>query len=96
MSKIEGQVFTDKLEALRYARGSAGKFFETYGMVKEAYRQPLYVVAASEHQANLLLVEYLMPLDKWDRKKVNEQYIAALEDEMDSKSEEHEDQPSGS
>jgi len=82
MSKIEGQVFTDKLEALRYARGSSGKFFETYGMVKEAYRQPLYVVAASEHQANLLLVEYLMPLDQWNRKQVNEQYIAALEDEM--------------
>ena len=87
MSKIEGQVFTDKLEALRYARGSAGKFFETSGVVDGSERQPLYVVAASEHQANLLLVEYLMPLDKWDRKKVNEQYIAALEDEMDSKAE---------
>lgn len=85
MSKVEGQVFTDKLEALRYARGSAGKFFETFGVVAAAHKQPLYVVAASEHQANLLLVEYLMPLDKWDRKKVNEQYIAALEDEMDSK-----------
>jgi len=82
MSKIEGQVFTDKLEALRYARGSAGKFFETSGVVAAAHKQPLYVVAASEHQANLLLVEYLMPLEKWDRKKVNEQYIAALEDEM--------------
>jgi len=96
VSKIEGQVFTDKLEALRYARGSAGKFFETSGVVEGDERQSIYVVAASEHQAVLLLVEFLMPLDKWDRKKVNEQYIAALEDEMDSKSEEHEDQPSGS
>jgi len=82
MSKIEGQVFTDKLEALRYARGSAGNFFETSGVVDGTERQPLYVVAASEHQANLLLVEYLMPLDQWNRKQVNERYIAALEDEM--------------
>ena len=85
MSKVEGQVFTDKLEALRYARGSSGKFFETSGVVEEAHKQPLYVVAASEHQANLLLVEYLMPLERWDRKKVNEQYITALEDEMANK-----------
>lgn len=85
MSKIEGQVFTDKLEALRYTRGSAGKFFETSGVVDGTERQPLYVVAASEHQANILLVEYLMPLKKWDRKTVNGLYIAALEDAMDGK-----------
>ena len=95
MSKIEGQVFTDKLEALRYARSSAGKFFETSGVVDGTERQPLYVVAASEHQANILLVEYLMPLKKWDRKTVNGLYIAALEDAMDGKSEEDEDNPSG-
>lgn len=93
MSKTEGKVFTDKLEALRYARGSAGKFFETSGIMEDAPH--LYVVAASEHQANLLLVEYLMPLDQLNRKQVNEQYIAELEDEMDSKSEEAEDNPSG-
>ncbi len=85
MSKIEGQVFTDKLEALRYARSSAGKFFETSGVVDGTERQPLYVVAASEHQANLSLVEFLMPLKKWDRKTVNGLYIAALEDAMDGK-----------
>lgn len=93
MSKVEGQVFTDKLEALRHARGSAGKFFETSHVTHEQEKQPLYVVAASEHQAKLLLVEYLMPLAKWDRKKVNEQYIVALEDEMENKSEEDKDQP---
>ena len=50
-------------------------------------------MAASEHQAKLFLVEYLMPLDKWDRKKSNDQYIAALEDEMANKQEEDKDQP---
>lgn len=95
MSKVEGRVFTDKLEALRHLRTSAGKFFETSGWVGEAGKKPLYVVAASEHQAKLSLVQYLMPLGKWDRKKVNDQYIAALEDEMDSKSEEGEDHLSG-
>lgn len=82
MSKVKGQVFTDKLEAFRHARSAAGKFFETSGVV-DTDKQPLYVVAVSEHQAKLSLVEFLMPLVKWDRKKVNEQYIVALEGEMD-------------
>lgn len=91
MSRVEGQVFTDKLEALRHFRGSAGKFFETSGVVEET-RKPLYVVAVSEHQAKLALVEYLMPLKKWDRKEMDRQYIAALEDEMAKKPEVDRDQ----
>ena len=79
MSKVEAKVFTDKLEALRDARGSTGKFFETY-CVEEGARKPLYVVAQSEYQANLALVQFLMPLNKLDRKQVDRQYIAILED----------------
>lgn len=84
MSNVEAKVFTDKLEALRHVRSSAGKFFETSGVV-DTEKQPLYVVAASEHQAKMALVEFLMPLKKWDRKTVDKQYIAALEDEMANK-----------
>jgi hypothetical protein len=82
----ESKVFTDKLEALRHCRASTGKFFETY-CVDDGTRKALYVVAASEHQANLALVEFLMPLAKWDKKTVDRQYIAALEAEAARKEE---------
>lgn len=83
----ESKVFTDKLEALRHHRGSTAKFFETKSAGNHLEGpHPLYVVAPTEHQAKLSLVEYLMPLTKWDRRTVDRQYITALEEEAAKKS----------
>lgn len=79
---VEEKVFTEKLEALRYNREQSGQFFEAtvpYGKGP----QSLYIVAVSEHRAQLALVGYLMGLTKWPKKKQDEEYIAALEAEAD-------------
>lgn len=41
----------------------------------------VYVVAVSLHAAQLALVDYLMEVTKWTKKKQDELYIAALEAE---------------
>ena len=77
MSRIEGRVFTDKLEALRYNREQSGQFF--VASVPGEERQRVYVVAVSLHRAQIALVDYLMDVTKWSKKKQDEQYIEALE-----------------
>jgi hypothetical protein len=91
MSRVEERVFTDKLAALRYNREQAGQFF----VASVAYLdepETLYVVAISEHRAQLSLVAYLMGVTKWSKKKQDEEYTAALEEEFDkNKQSEHAD-----
>ena len=79
----ESMIFKNKLEALKHARTVDGQFFEstTLGTTPETF----YVVAASEHQANQALVQYLIPLQKWDKRKRDREYIAALEDAAEAK-----------
>lgn len=91
----EAKVFTDKLAALRYVRGTTSKFYETWCVLDEATEtknKPLYVVAASEHQARLALVDFLMPLKKWNAKQQDREYIAALEAEADRNGSEAQDE----
>ena len=78
MSRIEGRVFTDKLAALRYNREQAGQFFEATVPGEEP--KTVYVVAVSLHAAQIALVAYLMDVNKWSKRKQDEQYIAALEE----------------
>ena len=91
MSRFEERVFTDRLSALRYNREHCGQFFKATVPGEEP--TILYVVAISKHRAQVALVSYLMDVTKWKKKQQDEQYIAALEDEMDDKSEEDEEQP---
>ena len=79
MSRIEERVFTDRLTALRYNREVSGQFFEATIPMDEP--QTVYVVAVSRHRAQFRLVEYLMGVTKWSKRKQDEQYIAALESE---------------
>ena len=79
MSRVEERVFSDKLAALRYNREQSGQFFEATVPYKEP--KELYIVAVSEHRAQIALVDYLMDVNKWSKKKQDEQYIAALEEE---------------
>jgi hypothetical protein len=81
MSRFEERVFTDKLLALRYNREHGGGFFEATVPGEEP--KTLYVVAVSKHRAQVALVAYLMGITKWTKKKQDEQYIVALEGEMD-------------
>lgn len=83
MSKVEEKVFTDKLAALRYNREQSGQFFAA--SVPGEERQVVYVVAVSQHRAQLILVDYLMDVTKWSKKKQDEQYIEALEAEAAKK-----------
>lgn len=78
---VEEKVFTEKLEALRYNREQSGQFFEATVPYKEP--KTLFIVAVSEHRAQLALVAYLMGVTKWPKKKQDEEYIAALEAEAD-------------
>lgn len=80
MSRAEAKVFTDKLEALRYNREQSVQFFEATVPYKDEPKK-LYVVAISEHSAQLALVAYLMGVTKWPKRKQDEQYIEALEAE---------------
>ena len=82
--RIEGRVFTDKLEALRYNRLPEGqRFFEATVPGEEP--KTVYVVAVSLHAAQLALVGYLMGINKWSKKKQDEQYIEALEATQEDK-----------
>jgi hypothetical protein len=79
MTRVEGKVFTDKLEALRYNREQAGEFYEATIPGEEP--KTVYVVAVSLHRAQVALVDYLMDVTKWPKRKQDVQYIAALEAE---------------
>jgi len=92
MSRVEEKVFTDKLEALRYNREHSGQFFEAIVPYKDE-PETLYVVAVSEHRAQLALVAYLMDVTKWTKKKQDEEYIEALEAESDKKKQQDVDLP---
>lgn len=83
MSRVETQVFTDKLAALRYSREQSGQFF--VASVPGEARQRVYVVAVSVHAAQLALVDYLMDVTKWSKRKQDEQYIEAMEAEAAKK-----------
>ena len=83
MSRVEAQVFTDKLAALRYSREQSGQFFAA--SVPGDERKVVYVVAVSLHAAQLALVDYLMDVTKWSKKNQDEQYIEALEAEAAKK-----------
>lgn len=83
MSRVEEKVFTDKLSALRYNREQSAQFFEATIPYKDEPKD-VYVVAVSKHRAQVALVDYLMALQKWPKKKQDEQYIAALEAKEDS------------
>ena len=83
MSRVEERVFTDKLAALRYNREQSGQFFEA--TVPEKEPKTVYVVAVSLHRAQIALVDYLMDVTKWSKKKQDEQYIAALEATQEDK-----------
>jgi len=78
MSRVEERVFTDKLIALRYNREQSGQFFEATVPEGENPRQ-VYIVAVSLHSAQLALVDYLMDVTRWLKRKQDEQYIASLE-----------------
>lgn len=80
MSRVEEKVFTERLAALRYNREQSGQFFEATVPYKDEPKT-LYIVAVSEHRAQIALVEHLMGLTKWTKKKQDEEYIAALEAE---------------
>lgn len=88
--RVEGRVFTDRLTALRYNREQAGQFFAASVPGEEP--KIVYVVAVSLHAAQIALVAYLMDVNKWSKRKQDEQYIAALEAET-NKGEEDRDQP---
>lgn len=90
MSRVEEKVFTDKLAALRYNREQSGQFFEASVPGEEP--KTVYVVAVSLHRAQITLVDYLMDVTKWSKKKQDEQYIASMEAKME-KEEEDKDQP---
>ena len=90
MSRVEEKVFTDKLAALRYNREQSAQFFAA--SVPGEERKVVYVVAVSLHAAQLALVDYLMDVTKWSKKKQDEQYIEALEAET-AKEPEDRDQP---
>lgn len=80
---IESKVFEDKSAALKHSRDVGGVFFATKAVVKGEvdYRKAeVYVVAASSRQAQLALIEYLYPLEKWDKRRQEREYIAVLED----------------
>ena len=77
MSRFEEKVFTNKLEALRYNREQSGQFFEATVPGEEP--KTVYVVAVSKHRAQIALVDYLMDVTKWSKRKQDEQYIEALE-----------------
>lgn len=91
--RIEGRVFTDKLTALRYNREQSGQFFEATipGVVGSVFtedeKNPIkaYVVAISKHRAQIALVEYLMGVTKWSKKKQDDEYIEALEATQEDK-----------
>ena len=91
MSRVEEKVFTDKLAALRYAREQVGQFFVA-SVPGDEGRQRVYVVAISLHRAQIALVDYLMDVTKWSKKKQDVEYIAAMEAKME-KGEEDKDQP---
>lgn len=90
MSRFVERVFTDRLSALRYNREQCGQFFEATVPGEEP--ETVYVVAVSVHRARVALVIYLMSVEKWTKKKQDEQYIAALEAEA-AKPQEDKDQP---
>lgn len=83
--KGEDKVFTDKLAALKYSRQNEGMFFEANVPSTEAGEpaMPIYIVALSEYRARLVLVDYLMPITKWAKKRQDDEYIAALEAEAE-------------
>ncbi len=83
MSRVEEKVFDDKLAALRYNREQSGQFFAA--SVPGEEWKTVYVVAVSLHAAQLALVDYLMDVTKWSKKKQDEQYIEALEAEAAKK-----------
>ena len=83
MSRVEEKVFDDKLAALRYNREQSGQFFAA--SVPGEERKVVYVVAVSLHAAQLALVDYLMDVTKWSKKKQDEQYIESLEAETAKK-----------
>lgn len=85
MSRFEGQVFSNRLAALRHNRLMAGQFF--VATVPGENPRSVYVVAVSLHAAQLALVDYLMGVTKWSKKKQDEQYIAELEAETAKKQE---------
>lgn len=83
MSRVEEQVFTDKLAALRYNRAQSAQFFSA--TVPGDEPKELYIVAVSLHRAQMALVAHLMGPMKWTKKMQDEEYIASLEAETAKK-----------
>lgn len=79
MSRAE--VFDCKADALRASRTDESKsVYATSAPLKDGGRKPLFVVSTTEHRAQLALVEYLMPLTKWNKQTERDEYIRVLEE----------------
>ena len=81
MTRLETQVFTDKFTALRYCQDQSGEFFAATVPGEEP--KTVYVVSVSMHRAQVALVDCLMGVTKWSRKKQNYEYLGVLVEKLE-------------
>lgn len=75
-------VHDDELAAIKDSRQRDLPLFSLirpFAVSAEEEKQPLWIVAVSEHQANLALVDYLFPIEKCAKKDRDERYTELLE-----------------
>lgn len=81
-TEVKAQVFENRLEALTACSERNQQFFVTtiaVGVDTEWKNKTFFVVAVSEHQAELALVRFVTPLTKWNKQRRTEAYIEDLE-----------------